>query len=129
MLIEATRPIRVLIPDGELRLDPGRPMDLPEAQALKLLVKAGGHVRRVEPITALNLDQLRPGVWVEWESPLLGHCHGHVAMSPEDGWFVVRGHSVTGNLALIHSGWDVRVIPGPPPTETSPPIPPRLELG
>ena len=76
----------------------------------------------------VNLDQLRPGVWVEWESPLLGHCHGHVAMSPEDGWFVVRGHSVTGNLALIHIGWEVRVMPGPPPTENSPPRPPSLEL-
>ena len=119
MLIEAARPMRVLIPDGEIRLEPGRPIDLPEDQALKLLVKAGGHVRRVEPITEQNLDQLLLGVWVEWDSPSLGHCQGQVAMSPEDGWFVVRGHSVTGNLALIHISWDVRVIPGPPPTETS----------
>ena len=109
MLIEARRPMRVLIPDGEIRLDPGRPMDLPEDQALKLLVKAGGQVRPIALITELNLDQLIPGVWIEWVSPLWGHCQGQVAMSPESGWFVVRSHSVTGDLALIHVNWNVRL--------------------
>ncbi len=53
--------------------------------------------------------ELQPGVWVEWESPLFGRCVGQVAMTPESGWLVVRAHSVTGDLALIHVDWNVRV--------------------
>ncbi len=48
---------------------------------------------------------LRPGMWVEWDSPLFGPCSGEVAMEPEGGWLVVREHSVTGDLALINTAW------------------------
>ena len=36
-------------PDGEVKLVPGKPVDLPEARALRLLQKAPGRVRMVQP--------------------------------------------------------------------------------
>ncbi len=65
-----------------------------------------------DEINELNEESvggLHPGTWVEWNSPLFGRCSGQVAMSPESGWFVVRSHSVTGDLALIHVNWNVRL--------------------
>ncbi len=50
MLIEALRPLRIRLPEGEIRLDPGYPVDFPAARARKLLSKACGRVRAVAPI-------------------------------------------------------------------------------
>ncbi len=49
MLIEALQPLRVRLPEGEIRLDPGYPVDFPAAQARSLLAKAPGRVRAVAP--------------------------------------------------------------------------------
>ena len=49
LLIEALKPLTVKLPAGELQLKPGCPVNWPEDRALKLLSRAKGKVRLVEP--------------------------------------------------------------------------------
>ena len=53
MLIEADRPLTVRLPDGDIRLVPGHPVELPDDQGRKLVQKANGKVRAVAPILLL----------------------------------------------------------------------------
>ncbi len=116
-MLEALEPLTYRWPDGEVRLEPGKPVSLPDERARKLLAKAQGKVRPVEPLSKPDSGQVLPGVWVAWHSPLFGECRAQVAMAPENGWFVVRSHSVTGDLALIHLNWGVRIVEDLPPQE------------
>ena len=45
MLVESIIPLTVKLPSGDIRLTPGVPVELPRAQAQRLLVKANGKVR------------------------------------------------------------------------------------
>lgn len=54
-------------------------------------------------------ERLRPGVWIEWDSPLFGRRRGEVVMSPEMGWLVVRHHNETGDLAFLPESLIVQV--------------------
>ncbi len=45
MLVESKKPLTVILPGGEIHLEPGKPRDLSEDQALKLLARAKGKVR------------------------------------------------------------------------------------
>jgi len=55
MLIEAVNhPILCRFPGGEIRMEPGKPVDLPKARALRLLDKAPGKVRMIEPTIAVG---------------------------------------------------------------------------
>lgn len=47
MLIEATKPLLVRFSTGDIHLTPGTPVEIPTAQARRLLLKAGGKVREV----------------------------------------------------------------------------------
>ncbi len=49
MLIEVLKPLTVKLPTGDLQLKPGCPVNLAEDWALKLLSRAKGKVRLVEP--------------------------------------------------------------------------------
>lgn len=78
MLIEALTPLTVRLPERDLQLRPGEPVDLPDEQAAKLLAKALGKVRAV-----LDSDEI-PEIVVEpalscrpvyWES-MDGRLHG-----------------------------------------------------
>ena len=61
MLIEAVNhPILCRFPGGEIRMEPGKPVDLPEARALRLLDKAAGKVRMIAPTVQVG-DQ------IEWQ--------------------------------------------------------------
>ena len=72
MLIEAVeRPITYRWPGGEVQLEPGRAVDLPEDRALKLLAKAQGKVRLVSPTGSA----MEPGCLIHWES-MDGVVHG-----------------------------------------------------
>ncbi len=108
MFIEAVEPLNVTVSESNetIRLRPFQPQDLPESQALKLLAKCPGTVRLYIPP---SLDALQPGVSISWHSPLFGWVTGQVAMEPEHGWLVIRGHSVTGNLALVNVEWGLRI--------------------
>ena len=108
MLIEAIEhPIRYQWPNGEIRLLPGKPVEIPdEIRALKVLAKAPGKVRVFKKVSP---EELGPGVNISWDSPLFGRAHGEIMMGPESGWLVVRCHSVTGGLALIGMDWGLRI--------------------
>lgn len=62
MLIEALRPLLVRLPETDLKLVPGVPVELPEEQASRLLAKVPDKVRRVEPLPP-GFNQI-----VQWES-------------------------------------------------------------
>ena len=69
MIIECVgSPFTYRWPGGEVHLEPGKPIDLPEARAQRLLNKAPGKVRVVE--SANGGDGDRTGHIVEWNSPL-----------------------------------------------------------
>ena len=56
MLIEAVKePVTYRWPTGNIRLEPGCPVNLSEERALKLLAKAKGKVRVVGPVNWLSL--------------------------------------------------------------------------
>ena len=60
MRLEATgNPFLYRWPGGEVRLEPGKPIDLPDERAKRLLSKAPGKVR-------VCLPTLRPGDLVTW---------------------------------------------------------------
>ena len=48
MLIEAMMPLTVKFPTGEIRLTPGVPVEIPTAQAYRLIIKAQGKVREAK---------------------------------------------------------------------------------
>lgn len=51
MLIEAVdHPIRYRFPGGEIRLEPGRPVEVEPERAAKLLARAGVKVRAITPV-------------------------------------------------------------------------------
>ncbi|MDR4485125.1 MAG: hypothetical protein R3B95_18295 [Nitrospirales bacterium] len=102
MLIEALMTLRLKLPDRDLRVAAGQTVNLPDELALKLLERAAGKVRAVAPPV---LADLISGAKIVWESPLFGKCTGEIALPPENGWLVVRSHSVTGNLALVNVDW------------------------
>lgn len=101
-MIEALVPLQVKLPGKALQVEAGQSVNLPEELAFKLLERATGKVRVVTPPV---LADLIPGAKVFWESPLFGQCTGEIALPPENGWLVVRSHSVTGNLALVNVDW------------------------
>ena len=108
MLIEALAPLQVKLPEKELRVEAGQTMNLPQQFAIKLLEKAPGKVRVLDPPILADLTR---GARVIWESPLFGQCSGEIALLPENGWVVVHCHSVTGNVALVHLDWISSVNP------------------
>ena len=64
MLIEALKPLTVKLPAGELQLKPGCPVNLAEDRALKLLSRAKGKVRLVEPANPDWLAEWRTLAWI-----------------------------------------------------------------
>ena len=82
MIVEALEPLTYRWPDGEVRLEPGKPVSIPDERARRLLAKAQGKVRPVEPLSKPDPGQVFPGVWVAWHSPLFGECTAQVAMAP-----------------------------------------------
>ena len=102
MLIEVLVSLQIKLPDKELRVKPGQSVNLPEEFAIKLLERAPGKVRVLAPPI---LADLISGAKIVWDSPIVGPCTGEIALPPENGWLVVRNHSVTGNLALVNVDW------------------------
>jgi hypothetical protein len=58
MLIEAMKPLLVHLRSGSVQLTPGHPVDLAEDDALRLLAKAKGKVRLIEPPANTKTDWL-----------------------------------------------------------------------
>lgn len=61
-------------PGGEVRLEPGKPIDLPADRATKLLACAGARARLVdEPVTIeIAIPNARPIYWESATSEILG---------------------------------------------------------
>ena len=57
MLIEALQPLLVHLPDCDLQLEPGQPVDILDDHAVRLLAKVPDKVRRVEQIVPLVCNQ------------------------------------------------------------------------
>lgn len=79
MLIESSQPVIIRRLAGDLRLVPGFPVDLPDEEARKLLVKAHGKVRIVakeriimEPAKKPNGSPLSPIYWETGDGRILG---------------------------------------------------------
>ncbi len=90
MLIEALKPLTVKLPAGDLQLKPGFPVNMAEDRALKLLAKAPGKVRMVQP-HALTFQLGDLIHWQTWD----GKTHGpalveHVTFSEGRTWAFVR---------------------------------------
>ncbi len=88
-------------PGGEVRLEPGNPIELPKERATRLLAKACGKVRAVDPdpIPALN-----PGDRIVWEGPLFGRLTGELLAVLDDGQLEVF-HPLTEKLVRIPRAW------------------------
>lgn len=93
MLIEALKPLRVRLPDRDIHLVPGHPVDLSDEDGQKLLARAPTKVRRVP----------QPGEILSWESPLLGECRGEVVGADAEGATV--WHPATERLCTIPWAW------------------------
>ena len=89
MLIEANTPLKVLLPHGYLRLEPGKPVYLPRDKAIKLLSKVPGKVRCVTSLHEAASTSFGA-------NPRPNACATSVLLATEDGWFVV--HSPGGGL-------------------------------
>ena len=109
MLIQALQPLIVQFPDRQVTLKAGSLAELKDEEARTLVRQAQGKVRA-----------LVQGAWIKWRSPLFSPdpC-GQVAMLPENGWIVVRRHSVTGNLALVEVKWIIEILPAEPDQQPS----------
>ena len=55
-----------------------------------------------------SLHCLRPGMLLEWNSPLFGLCTGIVKTTPAGGHVFIGEHSVTGEECLIKLDWITR---------------------
>ena len=98
MLVEALEPMLVKS-NGRVLFDlrPGKPMDLPEEQALKLLVKAPGQVKVCSPDVVVEPAAMnaRPVYWEGVTGDLLGPAVpeylGRTGSGHEERfWVVVR---------------------------------------
>lgn len=96
MLIEAVeKALTYRWPDGEIRLIPGQPMEVPEERARRLLEKAAGKVRMVE--------EPYVGAIIEYESPLYGTMRAIVVDVLPHG--VKVDHPLVHEDATIPTAW------------------------
>jgi hypothetical protein len=104
MRIEATVRVRYRWPEGEVVLEPGIPVNLPDDRARRLLAKAPKQVCVVRAVD----EPLQAGDLISWRSPVVGIRTGELAMQPEQGWIVVRCPSETVRFIGIPQEWMVR---------------------
>jgi len=88
-------------PDGEVHLSRGRPVDLPDDRAARLLAKAPGWVRVVEPMKR-RAGPLA-GLVVTWDSPLFGLLSATVDEDFAHGVRVI--HPLTEVPCVIPMAW------------------------
>jgi len=79
-------------PGGEVRLEPGKPIELPDERARRLLAKAVGRVRVVPPL-------IQPGDSIRWT-----RGDGSVQHAPVDFLHVDEG-GIAWAFVTVWSGW------------------------
>jgi hypothetical protein len=98
LLIEALKPLRVMLAGGAIELRPGVPVEMDDCYAEKLLAKRPDAVRAV-------LTPSRGESWVTWRSPLFsGELKGRVLMPPSEGKVLVD-HPITEQPVYIPMAW------------------------
>ncbi len=107
MLIEAFVPLRVRVTSGEVRLRPGHPVWLDDADALKLLER--GKVRRVN-LPAESPSPVREGDLVEWRSPLFSNSQAEVLEVDDQGEHFLVHHPRTDEWVWLPVAWIVRTV-------------------
>ena len=99
MLIEALTPLHIRLAAGDLHLSPGQPVCLDEADAAKLLAKAGDRVRAVQ-----EHEPIKAGDKIEWDGWDLGKQQavvlyiGHIDGTPWAACALPSGQHVEVNL-------------------------------
>ena len=86
---------------GEVRLIPGQPVELPDDRATRLLGKAPGRVRVVQPANSVDGDLI--GRIVSWDSPLFGLLSATVQEDLPNGVRVI--HPLTEVQCVIPTAW------------------------
>jgi hypothetical protein len=110
MLIEAVdHPIRYRFPGGEIRLEPGQPVEVEPERAAKLLARAGAKVRAVEAPSsnvvvkpAGPTPPLHPGWLVAYRDRRGALCGG----------FDDRRHGTVQECRWEGNGWTVHLTDG-----------------
>lgn len=97
MIVEATKRLKVRLPDQDIWLEPGSPAEIPDEQAHRLLRKAPGKVRVVS-------KRMVPGSMITWFSPLFGLLSGELLAVLDDGQIEVF-HPLTEKLVRIPQAW------------------------
>ena len=100
MLIEVLAPLTIRLPEGNVRLQPGQPVELLDQHARRLMEKAPGKVRQVGMTARAKSLQ---GQVVQWDSPLFGLLSGFV--HDDHGDRVTVFHPLTEQLATIPKDW------------------------
>ena len=115
MKIESTCLIKVrLSGERHIIMHPGRPIELNDHDAQKLLAKAPNDVREVRDEQQLwcsiPFGLLTVGRKVEWQSPLFGITTGVIALPPTDGKVLINPHEVTGEPCFVPLWWLTRIV-------------------
>ena len=101
MMIQATHPICIRRATGNLHLRPGQPVELADADAIRLLALTS----KVRPV-------LHPGDIVEWLSQALPKQRGEVLEVYDDGTFEVW-HPLAETLCRLPVTWVRQVLRDP----------------
>lgn len=100
MLIEALKSLKVRLPNRDIQLRPGYPEEIPDEYVQRLLAIVPHKVKVVAALTG----PLKPGHWIEYESPLFGLLRGELLEVFNDGFLEVF-HPLMRRLARIPVGW------------------------
>lgn len=115
MKLEAIgKPFTYRWPGGEVRLEPGKPIDLPPDRAAKLLVRASGRVRQVESEGGVVIEPAannsRPVFWERADGSIVGPAQpeflARVGTGPKESYWVIalyEGMPVWINSTVLRS--------------------------
>ena len=102
MTLEALAPVTYRWPGGQIEFTPGVPVNVPDERGQRILTKANGKIRTVEPQSHQRVLAL--GDWVTWQDAN-GRCGtGAVAMSiaSTDDYIVVYESGDVNDIVAVH---------------------------
>lgn len=113
MLIESFVPLRIQTRFGDIRIQPGCPVEMSEKDGLQLLRKAPGKVKRVPALPSRPAWQtagsLRTGMIATWLSPALPQQRATV-LDVREGEFLVH-HPLAEQELWLPQSWINKIEP------------------